>query len=202
MLLKPDSGAIEMKGTIFVGILVAAGLAASESAIAQSDFKLCKSTYALCTTATCTPIPGNADSVSCACEVRTGYSAGQEPCQAEKQTSRGTLIESRYFPVKSYAQCANDRPWAWCLDKSCIVDKNDPAKADCTCSVVKDQGPYVIITDTYSAATCTTGLYSSATVKQLDDITDFLKDRPQLKTFAIKVVNPPLEAESANASGR
>ncbi len=43
----------------------------------QTDFKVCKSTYALCTTAPCTPVAGSKDTVACACEVKIGYSAGQ-----------------------------------------------------------------------------------------------------------------------------
>ena len=107
-----------------------------------------QSTYALCTTARCTPVAGTKDTVSCACDVKTGYSAGLEDCAAEKETSAGTEIKSRYYPVKSYAICTNDRPWAWCLDKPCIIDKDDPTKASCACTSVKDQGPYIIITDT------------------------------------------------------
>jgi hypothetical protein len=91
--------------------------------------------------------------------------------------------------VKSYAICDNDRPWAWCLDKPCIMDKDDPAKASCLCTTVKDQGPYVIVTDTYTDTTCTTGIISSATVKQDQQITDFLKTNKDLKPFDVKVLN-------------
>jgi len=154
----------------------------------QPDFKLCKSIYALCTTAPCTPVAGTKDTVSCACDVKTGYSAGGEACQNETETSGGKL-KSRYFPVKSYAICTNDRPWAWCLDKPCTVDKDDPTKASCACTSVKDQGPYVIVTDSYTDTTCSTGLISSATVTQITQITDFLKKSSELKPFDIKVLN-------------
>lgn len=156
----------------------------------QASFKVCESTYALCTAAPCTPVAGKEDTVSCACEVKTGYSAGQEPCQGVKETIEGKQISSRYYPVKSYAICDNDRPWAWCLDKPCIVDKDDPTKASCACTTVKDQGPYVIVTDTYTDTTCTTGLISSATVTQDHQVTNFLKTNKDLKPFEIKVLNP------------
>ena len=55
----------------------------------QTDFKVCQSTYALCTTAPCTPVAGTKDTVSCACEVKTGYSAGLEACQDAAATSGG-----------------------------------------------------------------------------------------------------------------
>jgi hypothetical protein len=70
--------------------------------------------------------------------VKTGYSAGQEACQGVNDTSEGKQIRSRYYPVKSYAACSNDQPWAWCLDKPCIIDENDPTKAACACTVVDD----------------------------------------------------------------
>ena len=58
----------------------------------------------------------------------------------------------------------------------------------CACNIVKDKGPYVMVTDSYSDTTCTTGLYSSATVKALNDVTDFLKTNANLKPFDLKVV--------------
>jgi len=167
-----------------LALLVTSGQAQAE------DYTLCKSTYALCTTARCTPVPGKDDTVSCACEVRTGYSAGHVACQPSKQTAEGKQVQSRYFPVKSLAVCANDRPWADCLDKPCVVDTNDPTKAKCTCSTVKDEGPYVVVGDTYTPSTCTTGIISSATVSGNQRITEFLQSTSELKPFVIKVLNP------------
>ena len=155
---------------------------------ASDDFTLCKSRYALCTTAQCTPIPGKDGEVSCECDVKTGYSAGLQACQNAEQTATGEL-KSRYYPVKYYAVCSNSRPWAWCLDKPCTVDKDNPSKASCACSLVKDQGDYVIVTDSYNDSTCTTDIWSSATVQQITQVTNFLKSKDQLKPFPIKVVN-------------
>lgn len=175
----------------FFPALLAIALGGCSGEEPQAGFKLCQSTYALCTTAPCTPVGGEGETVSCACEVKTGYSAGQAGCQEVKETSGGKQIRSRYYPVTSYAVCSNDRPWAWCLDKPCIIDKDDPAKAACACTAVKDQGPYVIVTDTYTDNTCTTGIISSATVAQITQITDFLKGSSELKPFEIKVLNGP-----------
>jgi hypothetical protein len=154
---------------------------------ASDDFILCKSKYALCTTAKCIPVPGKNGEVSCACDVETGYSAGQQACQDAKETSTG-LLKSRYYPVKYYAVCSNNRPWAWCLDKPCTVDTDNPSKASCACTLVKDQSPYVIVTDTYNDSTCTTDVWSSATVQQITQVTDFLKS---VEPFPIKVVDNP-----------
>ncbi len=157
---------------------------------ASDDFTVCLGNFALCTTAKCTPVPGQQGVVSCACDVKTGYSAGHESCQDVKHTSPGQLM-SRYFPVKYHAICSNDRPWATCLDKPCTVDKDNPSRASCACSLVKDQGDYVIVTETYDDSTCVTGIVSSATVQQSAQITDFLKTTEHLKPFPIKIVNSP-----------
>ncbi len=160
----------------------------SVSAGDQAAFIICKSTYALCTTASCTPVAGTKDTVSCSCDVKNGYSVGSENCQDSGQEG-SRRIKSRYSPVKSYAVCSNDRAWAWCLDKPCTIDKDDPTKASCACRSVKDKGPYVIVTDSYTDKTCTTGIISSATVAQITQVTDFLKKSSTLKPSRIEVLN-------------
>jgi hypothetical protein len=152
-----------------------------------ADFIVCKSTYALCTTAPCEPLPGNKGFVSCKCNVTTGYSAGQKACASGQ-------LRSRYHPIKSYARCSNNRPWAWCLDSPCMVDKNNTSQAACKCSVVQGRGDYVIVNDSgsYDAASCTTGMYSSALVTQLDDVTEFLKThKSKLRPVPLKVYKGP-----------
>lgn len=173
--------------TKFIFILFTAMLFVTKAASA-SEFYSCKSKYALCTTAACQPVPGKRNLVSCDCKVRTGYSAASQQCKAPKKTKNGELIYSRYYPVKSYVSCSNNRPWAWCLDKPCIVDKNDPSKAACACSIAKNMGNYVIVTKKGTSKTCTTGIISSATIKQIDEITDFLKTQKELKPYPIKVL--------------
>ena len=167
---------------------VALSLALASGAHAQ-DLKVCDSTFALCTIAWCDPIPGNDKQVSCHCTVNKGYSAGAEACSGIQQTPEGQQIRSRYYPVKSYAVCSNNRPWAWCLDKPCIIDKNNPEAAACKCDVVKDLGAYVIVTSNYTPATCTTGVISSATVTQIDQATESLKNAKVLEPFPIQVLN-------------
>ncbi len=176
---------------IFLTIVIAFSAAAVLTAPAQAQtFKVCKGEFALCTIAPCDPIPGNDKQVACHCTVNQGYSAGQEPCQGVKQTPHGQQVRSRYYPVKSYAVCSNDRPWAWCLDKPCIIDKNNSRAALCTCDAVKNLGDYVIVTSRYTPATCTTGVISSATVQQVEQVTDYLKNRTKLlPPFPIQVLN-------------
>ena len=180
---------IKFSSFLAAAILLAITAAFGASANAQ-DFKVCKSKFALCTVAACDPIPGIEKQVACRCTVNTTYSAGFEACQGVKETRAGQQIRSRYYPLKSYAVCSNDRPWAWCLDKPCIISNNDPQAATCTCDLVKNQGDYVIGTSTLSPATCTTGVISSATVAQLTTVTDFLKTKSKLLTpFKMNVLN-------------
>jgi hypothetical protein len=71
----------------------------------------------------------------------------------------------------------------------CIIDKSDPTKASCACKLVKDKGPYLVVTDTFSDTTCTTDLWSSATISDVNQVTDYLKKNDNLKPFDIKVLN-------------
>ena len=174
--------------------VMTASISAITSAFAPAaraqDFKVCKSTFALCTIAPCDPVPGNDKEVTCHCTVNKGYSAGQQACEDVKDTPKGQQIRSRYYPVHSYAVCSNDRPWAWCLDKPCLIDKNNPEAASCACGVVKNLGDYVIVTSDYTPATCTEGVISSATVQQSDQITDYLKTKSKtLHPFKIQILN-------------
>jgi hypothetical protein len=188
-----------MRKMVLFPVLGIIALVAADSAAQATGFTMCKSTYALCTTAACTPVAGEDDALSCACEVRTGYSAGQESCDDLAKHSDGAQLRSRYYPVKSYVVCSNDRPWAWCLDKPCAIDKSDPTRANCACTTAKDQGPYVIVGETDTPATCTTGIISSATVKGITEITDFLKTTSEIKPFPIKVVTPPHPPQQENS---
>ncbi|MFJ1268251.1 hypothetical protein ACD661_06760 [Legionella lytica] len=155
----------------------------------NTNFTVCKGKFALCTTALCEPIPGKKGWVSCHCSVQQGYSAGKESCSSLKKGTKDAEIKSRYYPIKSYAICKNERPWAWCLDSPCTIDKKDPSKAACRCSLVQNKGDYVIVTDAYNDKTCTTGIHSSATVKGAEELRDFLKTNDHLQPFAIKLVH-------------
>lgn len=177
-------GVITSPGAWLFGVVLALVGAAQ-----AQDLKICESTFALCTVAWCDPIPGNNKQVSCHCTVNKGYSAGAQDCSGIVETAKGQQIRSRYSPVKSYAACSNNRPWAWCLDKPCLIDKNNPEAAACACDLVKDLGTYVIVTSEYTPATCTSGIISSATILQIDQATESLKKAKVLPPFPIHVLN-------------
>jgi hypothetical protein len=177
-----------MRGKIAVAWYLTAALALGASAQAQ-DLKVCETTFALCTVALCDPIPGNDKQVICHCTVNRGYSAGSQDCSGVVETPKGQQIRSRYFPIKSYVVCNNARPWAACGDKLCVIDKNNPEAADCTCDLEKDLGPYVVTTSEYTPAICSTGIVSSATVRQTEQITEVLKESKLLPSFPLQVLN-------------
>jgi hypothetical protein len=183
-----------LPGRIRAGFLNLLTVAATAGVVAvcstparAQDFIVCESTFALCTTAACEPIPGNTEQVACHCTVNRGYSAGQEECSGVKDTAEGQQIRSRYYPVHSYAICSNDRPWAWCLDRPCLIDKNNPQAASCVCDAVKKLGDYVIVTSNVTSNTCTTGVISSATVQQITQITDYIRTKAANKLTAFKI---------------
>jgi hypothetical protein len=177
--------------SMLLAVVIAVGAGSIfEVSVRAQEFKACKSTFALCTIAPCDPISGNDKQVACHCTVNNGYSAGQQPCQGVKETPDGRQIRSRYYPVHSYAVCLNDRSWAWRLDRPCLIDSNNPEAALCTCDLVKDLGRYVIVTSKYTAATCTTGVISSATVPQITQVTNYLRDKTKALTpFKIQVLD-------------
>lgn len=177
----------------FIG-LAGLGVALTQATTTSTNatnFTLCKSTYALCTTAMCKPVPGQKGNLLCGCSVRTGYSAGTQSCKSVQHVAAGDVIYSRYYPVKAYAVCSNSRPWAWCLDVPCLIDRNHPSRASCRCTAVNDENPYIVVTDKYTKSTCTTGIISSATLQGIKQIDDFIQSKHLLPAFTVKVFNMP-----------
>ena len=89
-----------LMATSFFGLLLIVWphLSATVAVAAHASpapFTLCKSTYALCTTARCTPIAGHPGSVSCGCSVHAGYSAATTACRAVQETNAGRSIVSQ-----------------------------------------------------------------------------------------------------------
>ncbi|MGO9449633.1 MAG: hypothetical protein ACLQDV_01120 [Candidatus Binataceae bacterium] len=170
------------------------GGSSGSSPARRPNFVVCKSTYALCTTALCNALPDAPGFDSCNCNVMTGYSVGLSRCQAVQDTGEGQAILSRYYPITSYAACSNSRPWAGCLDSPCLIDQDNPSTATCICTEMVNQGPYLVVdaNGQYSPTVCDTGLHSSATIVESNQLTTFLKthDTP-LKPFPITIYNPP-----------
>lgn len=148
------------------------------------DYQVCEGTFALCTTAQCNFGTAQDQNVECLCTVNTGYSAGGQGCSPPEPTPQGTRIYSRFFPIASYQTCqnqpSNTSPWAWCLDKPCLIDQNNPTVARCTCGRVATTSynrqpsyPYIIVTGRPTPSLCQNGInYSSATTTDVNNITE------------------------------
>jgi hypothetical protein len=155
---------------------------------ATNKFTLCNSKYALCTFVPCDPVPGKKDVVSCHCNVKEAYSFGTKSCDELKEVTKGQSVSSRYSPINEMVICSNERPWAFCLDSPCVVDSKDPTKADCLCSLVANKGPYAVSINTDGKSECTNGIYSSATIKDINEATAFLKTHKELPPLPIKII--------------
>ncbi|HVH80867.1 MAG TPA: hypothetical protein VM782_15835 [Stellaceae bacterium] len=154
-------------------VAVAKPAAAADINVNIDGFYICKTTYALCTMATC------GQDGTCKCIVMTGYSAGQKDCVPVS----GATISSRFFPMASFQACGvaptQQRPWTNCLDKSCQIDSSNPAAATCTCTNESGSGsqyvPWVIATQQPAANMCPLSsgqwtVYSSAAVADSNKI--------------------------------
>ena len=170
-------------------------------------FTVCQGTFALCTSAKCTPTDRRNRKgliADCLCDVRTQeYSAGKRPCSDVPQgpPQPGQVIPSRYSPVKSMAVCTSPFPWAMCLDSHCTVNKDDPSKATCKCKLTASPGlGFVVVTDSFRVGICSESLVSSATVDDVVQVTGFLQNNPNLKPFPITILG--VDASSNVSSGR
>ena len=175
---------------LFAGTKFELGIRPADAQSSPSAY-VCKSKYALCTTAKCVAIPGHPGQVSCTCDVIDGFSFGTSDCQASASKAAGELILSRYYPVSSLVVCKNNEKWADCLNKPCLVDKKDPSKASCACNVKQNSGAYVIVTNKYTKSACTSGkIISSATLSSEIIVTNFLRLNKLLPARPYAVLNP------------
>lgn len=152
-------------------------------------FTVCPGTFALCTSAKCKPSSSGL-TASCLCDVKQAFSAGTKPCSDVPQAppQPGQVIPSRYSPITRMAVCTRKLLWAMCLDSQCTVDK-DPSKATCTCNLMATpEQSFVVVTDSFSASTCTASLVSSATVHDVIQITGFLQNHPNLPARPITIL--------------
>lgn len=121
---------------------------------------VCEGEYALCTAAKCEPNPDNEKEALCVCTAQVGPSIGLESCRSARTVKGEKTINSRYYPVTSYLSCPGNKPWADCMDSVCTVDKENPAKAVCVCTIVKNKGKYVLASDSCNKSECSSGLYA------------------------------------------
>jgi hypothetical protein len=142
---------------------------------------LCNQTFALCTTAPCTPSTTDPAISVCDCVVVNGYSVGFKPCPERAQS--GTKVRSAFSTVNVNANfgvlsCPSGVPWANCLDVECEIDPRNPAVAKCQCLTVKT-GESLTFGGGCDKATCNSTIWSAAT-PDLPATTQYRKGMKQL----------------------
>jgi hypothetical protein len=148
---------------------------------AKSTMQLCKHQYALCTSALCVPQPGDPTKAICFCAVEEGASMASAPCNTIQPSTDANGIRTVYsaFSLEQFKQgkkvltCASGTPWTFCLNKRCTVDPSDPKKAICVCDVLRT-GEWITLGGNCETATCTTGYWSGATLKDFNQATSFM----------------------------
>ena len=107
--------------------------------------RMCKSRYALCTSAPCMPIKNKPGKTSCKCTVETGYNFATKPCNTLKahKTASGSRRIYSTFSInelndgKRITECPKKYDWSDCLNHKCIVDPKNSKKAICECALKK-----------------------------------------------------------------
>lgn len=160
---------------------------------AKSDMQLCKHQYALCTSALCIPQPGDPTKAICFCAVEEGASMASVPCNTIQPSTDADGIRTVYstFSLEQFKQgkkvlrCPSGTPWTWCLNKRCTVDSSDSKKAICVCDVLRTE-EWITLGGNCDTATCTTGYWSGATVKDFNEATAFMTKALGLNKSPVK----------------
>ena len=159
----------------------------------KSDMQLCKHQYALCTSALCIPQPGDATKAICFCAVEESASMASMPCNTIKPSTDANGIRTVYsaFSLEQFKQgkkvltCASGTPWTWCLNKRCTIDPSDSKKAICVCDVLRT-GEWITLGGNCNTATCSTGYWSGATVKDFNEASSFMQRALRLDDSPVK----------------
>lgn len=168
----------------FLSLIAAAAvftIAFGDEQAAKSDMQLCKHQYALCTSALCIPQPGDPTKAICFCAVEQGASMASVPCNTIQPGTDANGIRTVYsaFSLEQFKEgkkvlrCPNGTPWTWCLNKPCTVDPSDSKKAICVCDVLRTE-EWITLGGNCETATCATGYWSGATVKDFNEASSFM----------------------------
>jgi|UniRef100_A0A6C0D7V8 hypothetical protein len=103
---------------------------------------MCKSRYALCTSAPCKKIPNKPGKTICKCVVEKGYNFATKSCK--KLKPHGTKRIYSTFSInemkrdgKRITECSKKYEWSDCLNHKCVVDPKNAKKAICECTLRK-----------------------------------------------------------------
>jgi hypothetical protein len=167
--------------SLFIAAVAVFAIAFGAEQAGKSNMQLCKYQYALCTSALCIPHPDDPTKAICFCDVEEGASMASVPCNTIQPSTDAHGIRTVYSAFslaqfkegKKVLRCHAGTPWTWCLNKRCTVDPSDPKKAICVCDVLRI-GEWITLGGNCDTATCTTGYWSGATVKDFNEATSFM----------------------------
>jgi hypothetical protein len=165
---------------------------------AKPSMELCKHQYALCTSALCIPQPDDPTKAICFCAVEEGASMSSAPCNTIQPSTDANGIRTVYSAFsleefkkgKKVLRCPNGTPWTWCLNKRCTVDPSDPKKAICVCDVLRTE-EWITLGGKCDTATCKTGYWSGATVKDFNEASSFMQKALSLDHSPVKWCEAP-----------
>jgi hypothetical protein len=165
---------------------------------AKSSMELCKHQYALCTSALCIPQPDDPTKAICFCAVEEGASMSSVPCNTIQPSTDANGIRTVYSAFsleefkkgKKVLRCPTGTPWTWCLNKRCTVDPSDPKKAICVCDVLRTE-EWITLGGNCDTATCKTGYWSGATVKDFNEASSFMQKALSLDHSPVKWCQAP-----------
>lgn len=145
---------------------------------------LCTNQYASCKTSACLPIPQNSNNALCTCDVKTGKSLGYQLCKPKKSLIAGyNTIIARFDPDQASNPsllCTQPSIWANCLGSRCTVDKNNPSKAYCFCTLRPNTGNFILFNQGNNPNTCSTNIWSAISKLELESIQHLLKKQPRI----------------------
>jgi hypothetical protein len=184
---------VELRVFLLIAAVAVSTIAFGNEQGAKSDMQLCKHQYALCTSALCIPQPDDPTKAICFCDVQDGASMASVPCNTIQPSTDANGLRTVYsaFSLEQFKQgkkvlrCPNGTPWTWCLNKRCTVDPSDSKKAICVCDVLRTE-EWITLGSNCETATCTTGYWSGATVKDFNEATSFMSKALSLGQSPVK----------------
>ena len=180
--------------------LVAVLLGSSGMASAQDKPLICDQQFALCTSASCVPSPGNPKVALCTCDVwdTKGATVGVASCDAVKPSTdaNGWRTVYSYFALtqsyqgKRVMKCAAGTPWAECLNAKCSVDPANPSKAICACETMFQTGEWVTWAGNCNTQSCSKGFLNGTTAAAVLPGIDILTKDLNLKKSPVNYCSP------------
>jgi hypothetical protein len=162
-------------------VLLIVSSAGARGETGDAKNRVCDHEYALCTSAPCVPLPGDAKKAICSCVVEEGKSLSTLSCDRLKPSMDPYGIRTVYsaFSLQQFQagmkvlKCPSGTAWTWCLNKRCTVNPADSKKAICTCDVVRT-GEGLTAGGDCNTATCETAYWSAAPPSDFESGTAFM----------------------------